>query len=37
VHIRAAGFQQILFTGFVDDRAGLIETLGRDVFPLCRN
>jgi 5,10-methylenetetrahydromethanopterin reductase len=35
--IRAAGFQQILFTGFVDDRAGLIETLGRDVFPLCRN
>lgn len=35
--IREAGIHQILFTGFVDDRPKLIETLGRDVFPRCRN
>jgi 5,10-methylenetetrahydromethanopterin reductase len=35
--IRAAGFHQILFTGFVEGRTTLIETLGRDVFPRCRN
>ncbi|MDD9902449.1 MAG: hypothetical protein OXT06_02680, partial [Rhodospirillaceae bacterium] len=35
--IRAAGFHQILFTGFVENRRNLIETLGRDVFPRCRN
>lgn len=35
--IRSSGFHQLLFTGFVDDRAGLIKTLGRDVFPRCRN
>lgn len=35
--IREAGIHQILFTGFVDDRPTLIETLGRDVFPRCRN
>ena len=35
--IREAGIHQILFTGFVDDRPGLIEALGRDVFPRCRN
>ena len=35
--IREAGIHQILFTGFVDDRPSLIESLGRDVFPRCRN
>ena len=35
--IREAGIHQILFTGFVDDRPGLIENLGRHVFPRCRN
>jgi alkanesulfonate monooxygenase SsuD/methylene tetrahydromethanopterin reductase-like flavin-dependent oxidoreductase (luciferase family) len=35
--IREAGIHQILFTGFVDDRASLIKTLGQDVFPRCRN
>jgi len=35
--IREAGIHQILFTGFVDDRKTLIETLGREVFPRCRN
>jgi len=35
--IRASGIHQFLFTGFVDDRAGLIETLGKSVFPRCRN
>ena len=35
--IREAGIHQILFTGFVDDRPSLIKTLGRDVFPRCRN
>lgn len=35
--IREAGFHQILFTGFVEARHALIETLGRDVFPRCRN
>jgi alkanesulfonate monooxygenase SsuD/methylene tetrahydromethanopterin reductase-like flavin-dependent oxidoreductase (luciferase family) len=35
--IRAAGIHQFLFTGFVDDRAGLIKTLGQSVFPRCRN
>ncbi len=37
MRIRAAGFHQFLFTGFVDDRKALIETLGQDVFPRCRN
>ncbi len=37
MRIREAGFSQILFTGFVEGRASLIETLGRDVFPRCRN
>ena len=35
--IRSAGFHQLLFTGFVEDRAGLIKTLGESVFPRCRN
>ncbi len=35
--IRAAGIHQFLFTGFVDDRAALIETLGKSVLPRCRN
>ena len=35
--IRSSGFHQLLFTGFVDDRPGLIRPLGRDVFPRCRN
>lgn len=35
--IRASGIHQFLFTGFVEDRAGLIESLGKRVFPLCRN
>ena len=35
--IREAGIHQILFTGFVDDRPTLIENLGRNVFPRCRN
>ena len=35
--IRAAGIHQFLFTGFVEDRAGLIETLGSNVIPRCRN
>jgi 5,10-methylenetetrahydromethanopterin reductase len=35
--IRAAGIHQLLFTGFVDDRPGLIRTLGESVFPRCRN
>ena len=35
--IREADIRQILFTGFVDDRPGLIENLGRHVFPRCRN
>ncbi|MDP6345733.1 MAG: LLM class flavin-dependent oxidoreductase [Alphaproteobacteria bacterium] len=35
--IRAAGIHQFLFTGFVDERAALIETLGKSVFPRCRN
>ncbi len=35
--IRASGFHQFLFTGFVDERAALIKTLGQSVFPLCRN
>ena len=35
--IRAAGFHQLLFTGFVDDRAELIKALGQSVFPRCRN
>lgn len=35
--IRASGFHQLLFTGFVDARADLIRTLGRAVFPRCRN
>lgn len=34
--IRAAGLSQILFTGFVEHRATLIKTLGRDVLPGCR-
>lgn len=37
MEIREAGFHQILFTGFVEARTVLIETLGRDVFPRCRN
>ena len=37
MQIRAAGFHKILFTGFVENRTALIETLGRDVFPRCRN
>ena len=37
MRIRAAGFHKILFTGFVEGRKALIETLGRDVFPRCRN
>ena len=37
LEIRAAGFHKILFTGFVEDRTALIETLGREVFPRCRN
>jgi 5,10-methylenetetrahydromethanopterin reductase len=35
--IRAAGIHQFLFTGFVEERAALIETLGTSVFPRCRN
>ena len=35
--VRAAGIHQFLFTGFVDDRQGLIKTLGSSVFPRCRN
>ena len=35
--IRGAGFHQFLFTGFVEDRAALLETLGQSVFPRCRN
>ena len=35
--IRAAGFHQLLFTGFVDERAELIRALGQQVFPRCRN
>jgi 5,10-methylenetetrahydromethanopterin reductase len=35
--IRASGFHQLLFTGFVDDRTALIKTLGKQVFPRCRN
>ena len=35
--IRASGIHQFLFTGFVDERATLIETLGKSVFPRCRN
>jgi alkanesulfonate monooxygenase SsuD/methylene tetrahydromethanopterin reductase-like flavin-dependent oxidoreductase (luciferase family) len=35
--IRAAGIHQFLFTGFIEERAALIETLGRSVFPRCRN
>lgn len=35
--IRASGIHQFLFTGFVDERAALIETLGKSVFPRCRN
>ncbi|MDA1099254.1 MAG: LLM class flavin-dependent oxidoreductase [Proteobacteria bacterium] len=35
--IRASGMRQFLFTGFVDERAALIKTLGRSVFPRCRN
>ncbi|MEM7751581.1 MAG: hypothetical protein AAF346_25250, partial [Pseudomonadota bacterium] len=35
--VRAAGFHQLLFTGFVDDRFGLIRTLGQSVFSRCRN
>jgi 5,10-methylenetetrahydromethanopterin reductase len=31
--IREAGIHNFLFTGFVDDRAGLIETLGERVLP----
>jgi len=37
MQIREAGFHQIMFTGFVEGRTALIETLGRDVFPRCRN
>ncbi len=37
MQIRNAGFHQILFTGFVEAREALIDTLGRDVFPRCRN
>jgi len=35
--VRAAGIHQFLFTGFVDERATLIRTLGEKVFPRCRN
>ena len=35
--IRASGFHQLLFTGFVDERAALIKALGQSVFPRCRN
>ncbi|MBT4487728.1 MAG: LLM class flavin-dependent oxidoreductase [Rhodospirillaceae bacterium] len=35
--IRAAGIHQFLFTGFVEARTALIETLGKSVFPRCRN
>ncbi|MDP6350845.1 MAG: LLM class flavin-dependent oxidoreductase [Alphaproteobacteria bacterium] len=35
--IRASGIHQFLFTGFIDQRAALIETLGKSVFPRCRN
>ncbi|MEM9354671.1 MAG: LLM class flavin-dependent oxidoreductase [Pseudomonadota bacterium] len=35
--VRAAGFHQLLFTGFVDDRTELIRTLGQSVFSRCRN
>ena len=35
--IRAAGIHQFLFSGFVEARAELLETLGTTVFPLCRN
>ncbi len=35
--IRASGMHQFLFTGFVEERAALIETLGNSVFPRCRN
>lgn len=35
--IRASGFHQLLFTGFVDQRAELIKALGQSVFPRCRN
>jgi 5,10-methylenetetrahydromethanopterin reductase len=35
--IRASGIHQFLFTGFVDERAALIKTLGAEVFPRCRN
>jgi 5,10-methylenetetrahydromethanopterin reductase len=37
MQIRAAGFHQFLFTGYVEKRKELIETLGREVFPRCRN
>lgn len=35
--IRGSGFHQLLFTGFVDERAALIKALGESVFPRCRN
>jgi 5,10-methylenetetrahydromethanopterin reductase len=35
--IRSSGFHQLLFTGFVEDRSRLIKTLGKSVFPRCRN
>lgn len=35
--IRASGIHQFLFTGFVEERAALIEALGKWVFPRCRN
>ena len=35
--VRASGIHQFLFTGFVEERATLIETLGTSVFPRCRN
>ena len=35
--IRASGIHQFLFSGFVDERAALIKTLGTSVFPRCRN
>ena len=37
LRIRECGIHQILFTGFVEDRQNLIQTLGRDVLPRCRN
>ena len=35
--VRAAGMHQFLFTGFVEERTKLLETLGTSVFPRCRN